>query len=164
MANSWIQMAISQRDNTYVLSEGQFIELTNLCIQVLLYLLRRCYGLIYRLLSSSEPVSEELMPIVSIRPNPNYSLLIRISFKANKLSTVKKCLNEVLKYGGPWSPRDLYPVRIPHALPKNLRSSRSSGIRSTNLPYIRLTPCGKTVNLLDTMVQYLKVKVLSWHI
>lgn len=32
---------------------------------VLLYLLRRCYGLIYRLLSSSEPVSEELMPIVS---------------------------------------------------------------------------------------------------
>jgi hypothetical protein len=33
--------------------------------QVLLYLLRRCYGVIYRLLSSSEPVSEELMPIVS---------------------------------------------------------------------------------------------------
>ncbi|KAA1470329.1 hypothetical protein DENSPDRAFT_836110 [Dentipellis sp. KUC8613] len=59
---------------------------------VLLYLLRRCYGVIYRLLSSSEPVSEELMPV------------------ANKLSTVKKCLNEVLKYGGPFSPRDLYPV------------------------------------------------------
>ena len=33
-------------------------------IKVLLYLLRRCYGLIYSLLSSSEPVSEELMPIV----------------------------------------------------------------------------------------------------
>jgi hypothetical protein len=33
---------------------------------VLLYLLRRCYGLIYRLLSSSEPVSEELMPIVRV--------------------------------------------------------------------------------------------------
>lgn len=33
--------------------------------KVLLYLLRRCYGLIYRLLSSSEPVSEELMPVVS---------------------------------------------------------------------------------------------------
>ncbi|KZT10036.1 uncharacterized protein LAESUDRAFT_722180 [Laetiporus sulphureus 93-53] len=61
---------------------------------VLLYLLRRCYGLIYRLLSSSEPVSEELMPI------------------ANKLSTVKKCLNEVLKYGGPFSPRDLYPYQL----------------------------------------------------
>ncbi|KAH9935913.1 uncharacterized protein BXZ73DRAFT_45394 [Epithele typhae] len=61
---------------------------------VLLYLLRRCYGLIYRLLSSSEPVSEELIPI------------------ANKLSTVKKCLNEVLKYGGPFSPRDLYPYQL----------------------------------------------------
>jgi len=61
---------------------------------VLLYLLRRCYGLIYRLLSSSEPVSEELMPI------------------ANKLSTVKKCLNEVLKYGGPFSSRDLYPYQL----------------------------------------------------
>ncbi|KAF9462920.1 hypothetical protein BDZ94DRAFT_1298219 [Collybia nuda] len=61
---------------------------------VLLYLLRRCYGLIYRLLSSSEPVSEELMPI------------------ANKLSTVKKCLNEVLKYGGPFNARDLYPYQL----------------------------------------------------
>lgn len=61
---------------------------------VLLYLLRRCYGLIYRLLSSSEPVSEELMPI------------------ANKLSTVKKCLNEVLKYGGPFNPRELYPYQL----------------------------------------------------
>ncbi|KJA28133.1 hypothetical protein HYPSUDRAFT_197663 [Hypholoma sublateritium FD-334 SS-4] len=61
---------------------------------VLLYLLRRCYGLIYRLLSSSEPVSEELMPV------------------ANKLTTVKKCLNEVLKYGGPFNPRDLYPYQL----------------------------------------------------
>lgn len=61
---------------------------------MLLYLLRRCYGLIYRLLSSSEPVSEELMPI------------------ANKLTTVKRCLNEVLKHGGPFSPRDLYPYQL----------------------------------------------------
>lgn len=61
---------------------------------VLMYLLRRCYGLLYRLMSSSEPVSEELMPI------------------ANKLSTVKKCLNEVLKYGGPLSARDLYPYQL----------------------------------------------------
>jgi len=61
---------------------------------ILMYLLRRCYGLLYRLLSSSEPVSEELIPI------------------ANKLSTVKKCLNEVLKYGGPFSPRDLYPYQL----------------------------------------------------
>ncbi|KAK7679423.1 hypothetical protein QCA50_017477 [Cerrena zonata] len=77
--------------------DGQFMDLegnTPAGQYVLLYLLRRCYGLIYRLLSSSEPVSEELMPI------------------ANKLSTVKKCLNEVLKYGGPWSPRDLYPYQL----------------------------------------------------
>jgi len=25
---------------------------------------------------------------------------------------VKKCLNEVLKYGGPFSPRDLYPYQL----------------------------------------------------
>jgi len=31
---------------------------------------------------------------------------------ANKLSTVKKCLNEVLKYGGPFSARDLYPYQL----------------------------------------------------
>ncbi|MBW0506948.1 hypothetical protein O181_046663 [Austropuccinia psidii MF-1] len=65
---------------------------------VLHYLLRRCYGLIYRLMSSSEPISEELMPI------------------ANKLSTLKKCLNEVLKYEeggrGSLSPRDLFPYQL----------------------------------------------------
>lgn len=61
---------------------------------VLLYMLRRCYGLIYRLMAESEPISEELMPV------------------ANKLSTIKKCLNEVLKYGGPYSPRDLYPYHM----------------------------------------------------
>ncbi|TCD67601.1 hypothetical protein EIP91_012231 [Steccherinum ochraceum] len=77
--------------------DGQFVDLDGnrpAGQYVLLYLLRRCYGLIYRLLSSSEPVSEELMPI------------------ANKLATVKKCLNEVLKYGGPFSPRDLYPYQL----------------------------------------------------
>ena len=34
--------------------------------KVLVHLLRRCRGVIYRLLSSSVPVSEELMPIVTI--------------------------------------------------------------------------------------------------
>ena len=34
------------------------------------------------------------------------------ALQANKLNTVKKCLNEVLKYGGPFNARDLYPVRI----------------------------------------------------
>jgi len=59
-----------------------------------LFLLRRCYGMIYRLMSESEPISEELMPV------------------ANKLSTIKKCLTEVLKYGGPYTPRDLYPYHL----------------------------------------------------
>lgn len=31
---------------------------------------------------------------------------------ANKLVTVKKCLNEVLKYGGPFNARDLYPYQL----------------------------------------------------
>lgn len=64
------------------------------CTQVLLYNLRRCYGLIYRLMASSEPISEELTPV------------------ANKLSTVRRCLNEVLKFGGPFSTRDLYPYQL----------------------------------------------------
>lgn len=77
-------------DGKFVDSEGNRPEGQ----YVLLYLLRRCYGLIYRLLSSSEPVSEELMPI------------------ANKLNTVKRCLNEVLKCGGPFNARDLYPYQL----------------------------------------------------
>lgn len=32
--------------------------------------------------------------------------------QANKLSTIKKCLNEVLKFGGPYTPRDLYPYHL----------------------------------------------------
>ncbi|WFD03958.1 hypothetical protein MOBT1_002655 [Malassezia obtusa] len=61
---------------------------------VLLYLLRRCYNLLNKLISSSEPLSEELMPI------------------SNKLSTISKCLKEVSKYGGTFTLRDLYPYRL----------------------------------------------------
>lgn len=61
---------------------------------MLLYLLRRCYGLIYRLVASSEPISEELMPI------------------SNKLSTVSKCLREISKFSGPFTMRDLYPYKL----------------------------------------------------
>ena len=45
-------------------------------------------------MASSEPISEELTPV------------------ANKLSTVRRCLNEVLKFGGPFSTRDLYPYQL----------------------------------------------------
>ena len=38
--------------------------------KVLLYLLRRCYGLCYRLMASSEPVSEELMQIANVSLSP----------------------------------------------------------------------------------------------
>lgn len=77
-------------DGKFVDSEGKQPEGQ----LVVLYLLRRCYGLIYRLIASSEPISEELMPI------------------SNKLSTISKCLKEVSKYGGPFTMRDLYPYRL----------------------------------------------------
>ncbi|KAK7206238.1 hypothetical protein BZA70DRAFT_128058 [Myxozyma melibiosi] len=70
---------------------------------VLLYLLRRCYALIYRLLVSSEPVSEALMPI------------------QNQLSTVRKCLMEVKRMGGLSSTRELYPYQMKLASIDNLR-------------------------------------------
>jgi hypothetical protein len=62
--------------------------------------------------------------------------------QANKLSTVKKCLNEVYKYGGPFTPRDLYPVSFP---------VWSIGIlefnfHSINLHCTRSTPCGGTAD------------------
>ena len=62
--------------------------------KTLLYMLRRCYALLYGLLSSSVPVSEALMPI------------------HNQLSTVQKCLTEVKNAGGPYTPRELYPYQL----------------------------------------------------
>jgi hypothetical protein len=62
--------------------------------QILLYLLRRCYGLCYRLMSSSEPIAEELVPI------------------ANKLETIKRCLTEVARYGGVSDFREMYPYQL----------------------------------------------------
>lgn len=88
-------------DGRFVDSEGKQPEGQ----LVVLYLLRRCYGLIYRLIASSEPISEELMPI------------------SNKLSTVSKCLKEVSKYGGPFTMRDLYPYRLALHQIDSLRSS-----------------------------------------
>ncbi|CAO1633113.1 unnamed protein product [Sympodiomycopsis kandeliae] len=87
-------------DGKFVDSEGKQPEGQ----LVLLYLLRRCYGLIYRLVASSEPISEELMPI------------------SNKLSTVSKCLKEVSKYGGPFTMRDLYPYRLALHQVENMKS------------------------------------------
>lgn len=88
-------------DGKFVDSEGKQPEGQ----LVLLYLLRRCYGLIYRLVASSEPISEELTPI------------------SNKLSTVSKCLKEVSKYGGPFTMRDLYPYRLALHQIDNMRTA-----------------------------------------
>ncbi|KAK4046834.1 hypothetical protein OIV83_005831 [Microbotryomycetes sp. JL201] len=98
------QMALQEIDNMRV--DGKFRDSEGNVPEgqlVLLYLLRRCYGLCYRLMSSSEPISEELMPV------------------ANKLTTVKRCLIEVAKHGGPYSARDLYPYQLALAQIDNLR-------------------------------------------
>ncbi|WRT63533.1 uncharacterized protein IL334_000438 [Kwoniella shivajii] len=89
--------ALSLREIDAMRVDGKFVDADGNKAggqYALLFLLRRCHGLLYRLMSESEPISEELMPV------------------ANKLSTIKKCLNEVLKYGGPYTPRDLYPYHL----------------------------------------------------
>ncbi|ORX34989.1 hypothetical protein BD324DRAFT_110486 [Kockovaella imperatae] len=89
--------AMSLREIDAMRVDGKFVDAEGNKADgqyALLFLLRRSHQLIYRLISESEPISEELMPI------------------ANKLSTIKKCLNEVLKYGGPYTPRDLYPYHL----------------------------------------------------
>lgn len=65
---------------------------------LLLYLLRRCYSLIYKLLESSEPVSESLQPI------------------HNQLSTVKRCLLDIRRINGLNNLRELYPFQMKLAL------------------------------------------------
>ena len=63
---------------------------------VLLYMLRRCYALLYQLLNSSVPVSEGSSPDYPA----NFQALMPIH---NQLSTVRRCLVEVKKVGGPYS-------------------------------------------------------------
>ncbi|KAF3990718.1 hypothetical protein FT663_01563 [Candidozyma haemuli var. vulneris] len=70
---------------------------------LVLYLLRRCYSLIYKLLESSEPVSESLQPI------------------HNQLSTVRRCLLEIKRVDGLNNLRELYPFQFKLASLDNLR-------------------------------------------
>ena len=70
---------------------------------LVLYLLRRCYSVIYKLLESSEPVSESLTPI------------------HNQLSTVKRCLLELKRVDGVNNLRELYPFQFKLASIDNLR-------------------------------------------
>lgn len=62
--------------------------------RTLLYLMRKSYASIFFMLTSSEPVSEALLPIY------------------NQLTTLKKCLVEVKNSGGVASPRELYPYSM----------------------------------------------------
>lgn len=70
---------------------------------LVLYLLRRCYSLIYKLLESSEPVSETLQHI------------------HNQLLTVRRCLLEIKRVDGLNNLRELYPFQFKLASLDNLR-------------------------------------------
>ncbi|KAG5358374.1 UPF0662 protein [Yarrowia sp. B02] len=61
---------------------------------ILLYLLRRCYALIYKLLESSEPISEALTPL------------------HNQLKTMRRFLLDIKRLGGICSVRELYPYQL----------------------------------------------------
>ncbi|KAI8336654.1 hypothetical protein BC941DRAFT_427674 [Chlamydoabsidia padenii] len=69
------------------------------------FLLRGCYRLITKMLSENVPVSEAIMPI------------------HNQLSTVRRCLLEVMKWGKPDSARDLYPYQLKLASIDNMRQN-----------------------------------------
>lgn len=70
---------------------------------VTLYLLRRNYAILYKLLESSEPVSEALIPV------------------HNQLETVRRCLLEVQRMGGLSSARELFPYQMKLASIDDLR-------------------------------------------
>ncbi|OUM50974.1 hypothetical protein BVG19_g55 [[Candida] boidinii] len=70
---------------------------------ILLYLLRRCYAIIYKLLVSSEPVSEALQSL------------------HNQLTTIRNCLMDLKRMDGISSLRELYPYQLKLASIDNLR-------------------------------------------
>ncbi|SCU90279.1 LAMI_0E01376g1_1 [Lachancea mirantina] len=83
---------------------------------ILLYLLRRCYAIIYKLLECSEPVSEALQPI------------------HNQLSTVRRCLLELKRMGGVNNDRELYPYQMKLASLDNLREDGKFYDEDGNIP------------------------------
>ncbi|SGZ47329.1 CIC11C00000003683 [Sungouiella intermedia] len=83
--------------------QGQALRMIKRAQLLVLYLLRRCYSLIYKLLESSEPVSESLQPI------------------HNQLSTVRRCLLEIKRIDGLNNLRELYPFQFKLASLDNLR-------------------------------------------
>lgn len=83
--------------------EGPCLKRMKKAQLLVLYLLRRCYSLIYKLLESSEPVSESLQPI------------------HNQLSTVRRCLLEIKRVDGLNNLRELFPFQFKLASLDNLR-------------------------------------------
>lgn len=83
---------------------------------ILLYLLGRCYTIIYKLLESSEPVSESLQPI------------------HNQLSTVRRCLLDLKRMGGVDSERELYPYIMKLTSLDNMRKDGKFYDSDGNIP------------------------------
>ncbi|KAI9505833.1 hypothetical protein BX070DRAFT_188348 [Coemansia spiralis] len=99
---------VQLQDIDAIRQNGQFKDLTGepapqQAQAALNFLLHKCYNLLYKLLSSSEPVAETLMPV------------------HNQLRTLRRCLLEMKKYGGPLSVRDLYPYQMKLSSIDNLR-------------------------------------------
>ncbi|KXN73772.1 hypothetical protein CONCODRAFT_74991 [Conidiobolus coronatus NRRL 28638] len=91
----------TSQNGVYIDENGQ--PLTN---QVLLhFLVQKCYSLLYKLLSASEPVAEALIPVY------------------NQILTLRKCLYEVKKLGGPFTLRELFPYQIKFSSIENLMTN-----------------------------------------
>lgn len=86
------QKQLIEIDNSRI--NGYFLNKDFKGQSVLLYLLRSCFAIIYKLLESSEPVSESLQPI------------------HNQLSTIRRCLLDLKRMGGISSIRELYPYQL----------------------------------------------------
>ncbi|ODV84995.1 hypothetical protein CANARDRAFT_187771, partial [[Candida] arabinofermentans NRRL YB-2248] len=96
------QKELNSIDNLRI--NGYFFNNKSLKGQIfLIYLLRRCYAIIYKLLESSEPVSESLQPL------------------HNQLTTIKNCLLNLKRMGGVSSIRELYPYQLKLNSVDNLR-------------------------------------------
>lgn len=120
LANLMVTRRWTLRETDLFLYQKKLAEIDNLRVNgkfptesgdsngqsIILYLLRRCYAIIYKLLESSEPVSESLQPI------------------HNQLSTARRCLLELKRMGGVNSERELYPYQLKLA---SLDDSRTDG-------------------------------------
>lgn len=83
---------------------------------LVVYLLRKCLAMIYKLLDNAEPVSEALTPIY------------------NQMLTMKRCLVEVHNVGGVSKLRELYPYQMKLNSLDKLRDSEGKFIVDGEIP------------------------------